>query len=493
MAKKSSKRIPQKNEDTNKKGVKKEKLSDKLFYKKEFTWNILGKQEREEAIKFADSYIDFLKSARTERERTSFAVKKAIEKGFHEIFIGKNEDLKPGDKIFYTNFKKNIALIIIGKKPIIEGTRIICSHMDTPRIDLKISPLYEDSSAGVALFKTHYYGGIKKYQWSTIPLILTGLFVKKNGKIVEVHVGDSPEDPVFSIPDLLPHLWKTIQADRKAPEVIKAEEMNVLAGAIQYEDKEEKERFKLQIMKILNEKYGIVEEDFYSAELSLVPALEPRYVGIDKSMIGGAGQDDGVCSYCGIRAITDFEKIPENTIITALFDKEEIGSNGATGAQSQWIISVINDLISKTGEKESLTNLNMALRNSNIFSADVTTVINPSFKSVHDLKTAAVLGKGVVIMKFTGHGGKYGTSDATAEFMAYIRDMLDKNKVSYQFGTLGEVDKGGGGTIAKFLAEKFNANVIDIGPGVMNMHSPYEITHICDVFSTYSAYKVFFQ
>lgn len=467
---------------------------ENLLFKNSFVWSKLTKEEKEKALRFANEYMDWLKIARTERERVNFAVKVANEKGFTQIFLGKNPStLKPGDKVYYVNRNKNIALAIIGKSSMKDRINIIGAHIDTPRIDLKINPLYEDEKTGFALFKTHYYGGIKKYQWATIPLALTGVIAKIDGSIINVEIGLKPEDPVFMIPDLLIHLSQTVQADRKTGDVIKAEEMNVLAGALEFNDEKVKEKFKIAILKILNEQYKISESDFLSAELSLVSALSPRLVGLDRSMIGAAGQDDGACAYTSMRSVLDFEGIPEHTIITALFDKEEIGSNGNTGAQSSWFRFVVNDLMIRTSIPDTNMNLNVILNNSKIISADVTAAMDPSFPSVHDPKTAAIFGKGVVITKYTGRGGKYDSSDAGAEYMAEIRGIFEKGKISYQVGTLGAVDAGGGGTIAKYFAENFNADVVDIGPALINMHSPFEISHIADIYSTYLSYIGFFK
>lgn len=467
---------------------------ENLLFKNTFTWNKFSKEQKDKAICFAKEYMEWLRIARTERERVNFAMKLAKERGFIQCFLGKTQHiLKPGDKIFFINRNKNIALAIVGKESMKDRINIIGSHVDTPRIDLKINPLYEDEKTGFALFKTHYYGGIKKYQWATIPLALTGVFAKTDGSIVNVEIGLQPEDPVFMIPDLLIHLSQTVQAERKTGDVIKAEEMNVLAGALEFNDEKVKEKFKITILKILHEKYKISESDFLSAELSLVSALPPRFVGLDKSMIGAAGQDDGACAYTSMRSILDFEGIPEHTMISALFDKEEIGSYGNTGAQSSWLKFVINDLMIRTNIADTNMNLNLVLNNAKILSADVTAAMDPSFPSVHDSKTAAIFGKGVVITKYTGRGGKYDSSDAGAEYMAEIRRILENENIPYQVGTLGAVDAGGGGTIAKYFAESFNADVVDIGPALINMHSPFEISHIADIYSTYLAYTSFFN
>jgi aspartyl aminopeptidase len=500
---------------------KSESLEEKLSEKNQYGWEIFSAEQKKDVRKFAENYFEFLKVARTERERTRYAIKRAEANGFKRVEIGQEiSPLSLGEKIFYVNRNKNIALIVVGKHPLTERTNVVSAHMDTPRIDLKIRPLYEDSKSGTVLFKTHYYGGLKKYSWVTIPLHLTGIIAKKDGTVVEVEIGLDPKDPVFAIPDILIHLSRTIQSKRTTKDVIKAQEMNVLVGALPYEriqdessnptnglnptdqnvpnvEKKKKEniknKFKTNILNILFEKYGIIEADFQSAELSLVSGLPPRYIGLDKSMIGAAGQDDGVCTYAAIESILGLGEIPLNTAIVALFDKEETGSNGNTGAQSAWIRFVMNDLNVRTGINETLTNLSLTLSNTFMLSADVGAPINPNFASVHDPKTAAVLGKGIIIEKYTGHGGKYGSSDALAEIMAYLRKLFEDAKIPYQISTLGDVDKGGGGTIAKFFAESFNCDVVDAGTPILNMHSPYEIVHIADLYATYLAYSTFMK
>lgn len=469
-------------------------LEKDLSYKSEFAWNNFSEDQRKNAQKFADDYIYFLRNARTERERTDFAIKLAEEKGFKPLKIGENiTTLKPGDKVYYTNRKKNIVLFIVGKQPMTQMSFFVGSHIDSPRIDLKVHPLYENAKTGTALFKTHYYGGVKKYQWATIPLALTGVVVKADGTVVNVEIGKNPDDPVLMIPDLLIHLMSTVQAKRTTMDVIKAEEMNALAGAIQTDEEKAKKKFKLKILEILHEKYGITEVDFHSAELSLISALNPRYVGLDKSMIGGAAQDDGICAYTSLRGILDQKEIPPYTIGIGLFDKEEIGSFGNTGARSSWVRHTFNDLMVRTGIPETTTNMYLCLSNTKVLSSDVTASMDPSFPSVHDPHTASILGKGITLEKYTGARGKSSSSDATAEYMAFVRRIFEDKKIPYQIGTLGAVDVGGGGTIAMFFAEAFNCDVVDAGPGLLNMHSPFEISHIADVYSSYMAYQAFFN
>jgi len=486
--------------DEEPKEPKEPSLEDKLGNKLKHGWEIFNDEQKKETLKLADDYFDFLKNARTERERTAWTIKIAEKNGFKRVEIGKNiNKLNPGDKIYYVNREKNAAMVVIGEKSIIEKNHQIGSHIDTPRLDLKMRPLYEDGKSSLALFKTHYYGGIKKYQWATIPLHLTGLIVKKDGTKIPIDIGKNPDDPVFTIPDILPHLSKNVQNKRKMPEVFKGEELNILVGALPIDEKNNKdakgakEKFKINVLKILNEKYGITEADLQSAELNLVSGLPPRYVGLDKSMIGAAGHDDGVCTWTGIKSLIDINGTPKNTAIMSIFDKEEIGSNGNTGAQSAWIRFVMNDIMVRTGVPETLTNLHLTLTNTLMLSADVGSAINPNFPSVHDPLNAAILGKGIIIEKHTGSGGKYGSSDALAEVMAYLRKIFDEKTVPYQIVELGKVDEGGGGTIARYFAESFNCDVVDCGTPVINMHSPYEIVHIADIYATYLAYKTFFE
>ncbi len=476
---------------------KKETLETKLAQKHEFAWEKFEDTEKQATRDLAKEYFGWLNDARTERERTTWAIKFAEDHGFAQVEIGKDiTTLAPGSKIYYVNRNKNVALTVIGKNPITDGVHLVGSHIDTPRLDLKLRPLYEDAKSGFAMLKTHYYGGIKKYQWGSIPLHLTGLIVKKDGTKQKVSIGRDPEDPVFSIPDILPHLSRKVQGKRTMAEVLKGEELNVLAGSLPYDGddaKDVKEKFKVKILEIFHEKYGVAEEDLQSAELNLVSGIAPRYVGLDKSLIGAPGHDDGVCSWTGLRAIADMTEIPTHTAVMALFDKEEIGSNGNTGAQSAWIRFVMNDIMVRAGINETLTNLHLSLSNTLMLSADVGSGINPNFPSVHDPLNGAVLGKGPVLEKHTGAGGKYSSSDASAEVMAYLRNLFDNQKVPYQVVELGKVDEGGGGTIAKFFSEGFNCDVVDAGTPVVNMHSPYEIIHIADLYTTYRMYKVFFE
>ncbi len=465
---------------------KKESIEEKLSMKKESMWLTLKKKEIKDAMKFADDYKEFLKEVKTERETVKFMISLAEKKGFKDI--SKKKSLAPGDKFYIMNREKTLALGVIGKKPL-EGFRLVVSHIDAPRIDIKPNPLWEDSDSSLALLKTHYYGGIKKYQWVSRPLAIHGVVYTKNGKRIDIRVGDNPGDPVFVIPDLLPHLARKVQGERKLFDGIRGEELQLVVGNIPIDDKDVKQKVKTYVLKYLNEKYGINEEDFNSADLEIVPAEEPRDVGFDRGMVGAYGQDDRICAYTSFRAILEVEN-PTYTSIAFFYDKEEIGSDGNVGAQSNFLEYVFAKVLSMIKPDYTHAEFLEILYKSKAISADVSAAINPIFKSVHDIPNAAKAGYGVVISKYTGHGGKYGSSEATAEFMAEIRALYEKNKVPYQVAELGKVDEGGGGTIAKFFA-KYGMDVVDMGPGVIGMHSPYEITSKMDVWSAYRAYKVF--
>ncbi len=465
---------------------KKESIEEKLVAKKESMWLTLKKKEIKDAMKFAEDYKNFLAEAKTERESVAYIVREAEMHGFKDL--ARKKSLAPGDKFYLVNRNKTVALGVVGKKPL-EGFRLVVSHIDAPRIDLKPNPLWEDGDAALALFKTHYYGGIKKYQWVSRPLALHGVVYTRDGKRIEIKIGDNPGDPVFVIPDLLPHLARKVQGDRKLFEGIKGEELQLVVGNIPIEDKEIKQKIKMQILKYLNEKYGIVEEDFNSADIEIVPAAQPRDVGFDRSLVGAYGQDDRICAYTSLRAILDVEE-PTYTSIAFFYDKEEIGSDGNVGAQSNFLEYVLSKVLDLIKHEYSQVEFLDILYKSKAISADVSAAINPIFKNVHDIPNAAKAGYGVVINKYTGHGGKYGSSEATAEFMAEIRALFAKYNVPYQVAELGKVDEGGGGTIAKFFA-KYGMDVVDMGPGIIGMHSPFEIASKMDIWSAYRAYKVF--
>jgi len=367
---------------------------------------------------------------------------------------------------------------------------IVASHIDSPRLDLKQKPLFEDKETNFALFRTQYYGGIKKYQWVSIPLALHGTVIKKDGKKVNICIGENIEDPVFTIPDLLPHLWRKEQASRKLAEGIKGEELTVLIGSIPVSDEKVKQKVKLTILEKLNKDFGMIEEDFISAELQVVPAFKARDVGLDRSMIGAYGQDDSSSTYAELRAIMDID-VPDVTSIAVFFDKEEIGSDGNTGVKSRFVENVVARTLSLLDPKYRDIDLREVLERSHALSADVNAGINPIFKNVHEPTNSAKLGYGIVVTKYTGSGGKYSGSDANAEFVGKVRKLFNDNGVFWQYGAFGKVDEGGGGTVAKFLAE-YNMDVLDCGPAVVAMHSTFEVTSKADIWASFKAYYHFF-
>ena len=461
-----------------------------MLYKKTNGWKNISSEKMEKVFTMGEEYKKVLDLGKTEREFVELATSFAKECGFIDARL--KDTLVPGDKVYYLNRHKNIVLAVIGKEDILKGINYIVSHIDSPRLDLKQNPLYEELE--LAYMKTHYYGGIKKYQWASIPLALHGVVVLSNGEKVKVVIGEHEDDPVFTVPDILPHLDRKVQGDRTAREVIKGEELQIIVGSIPatINDEEIKDSVKYAILEKLNDIYGIVEEDFISAELELVPSQKAKDVGLDRSLIGAYGQDDRICAYTSLRAILDMQDVPERTAVCFLADKEETGSDGSTGLQSDFIDYFTADMIFKTKRSYSDLYLKETLWNSKALSSDVNAGIDPIFKSVHDEQNAPKLGYGVVIVKYTGSGGKYGTNDADAEYVGEIRKMLNDNGVLWQTGMLGKVDEGGGGTVAKYLAKK-GISTIDIGPALLAMHSPFEISSKLDVFETYKAYKAFYR
>ena len=446
-------------------------LKEKLSYKNKNGWIGKDGEYHKNVFYFAEKYKEFIGNCKTEREVVRF-----VEEEF------KNRAKK--DDFFIVNRGKSIALIRIGDG---FGAKIIASHIDAPRIDLKQNPLFEDT--GFALFHTHYYGGIKKYQWFNIPLAIHGVIVKGDGEVLNIVVGEDDNDPIFVLPDLLPHLSHKIQDDKKVKEAFEAEKMKLIVGSIPIDD-EEKDTVKLNILKILNEKYGIIEEDFISAELTLVPAFKPRDVGFDEGLIAAYGHDDRICAYCSKEAF--FDANSNKTAVVLMIDKEEIGSDGNTGAKSRFLLDVVVEILKKKGIDPTFENVGEFLKNSEVLSADVNGAVNPMYKEVHEKDNASYINGGVVLTKFTGHGGKYMANDASAEFVGKIRKIFNDAGVNWQIGELGKVDEGGGGTIAKYLAA-WNMDVVDCGPALISMHSPYEIASKSDLYETYKAYKAFFE
>lgn len=447
-------------------------------------WEKYNDEQIKEIMDFNEGYKTFITKGKTERLCVNETVKKAMAAGYKDL---KDVDiLKPGNKVYVTNMNKNVALFVIGKKPIEAGLRILGAHIDSPRLDLKQNPLYE--SEGFALLDTHYYGGVKKYQWVTIPLSLIGVVVKKDGTVINVNIGEDETDPVVGISDLLIHL-SADQLKKEAAKVIEGEDLDVTFASMPLRDYE-KDSVKANVLKILKEKYDFEEEDFLSAEIEIVPSGKARDYGIDRSMVAGYGHDDRVCAYTSLMAILDIND-PEYTSCAILVDKEEIGSVGATGAQSLFFENTISELLAKQGV-DSFVKTRKALANSKMLSSDVSAGVDPLYLSVNDKKNAAYLGRGIVFNKYTGARGKSGSNDANPEYMAQIRNILDENNVNYQTAELGKVDQGGGGTIAYILGN-YNMNVIDAGVAVLNMHAPMEIVSKVDVYEAYLAYRTFLQ
>lgn len=458
-----------------------ELLREQLAYKRKN-----GRLYSDESIvNAADSYCDgykaFLDKAKTEREAAKAAMEMAKAAGFTEFEHGKK--YSSGDRVFFNNRGKTVAFAVIGKQPVENGVNITAAHIDSPRLDLKPNPLYED--VDLALFKTHYYGGIKKYQWTAVPLALHGVFVLKDGTVKEVSVGEREDEPKFVINDLLPHLASE-QIKRTLNEGIKGEELNVLIGSHPFKDDKGSELVKLNILKLLNEKYGVTEEDFLSAELEMVPAAHACDIGFDRSMIGAYGQDDRVCAYPALTAVLEV-KTPERTALAILTDKEEVGSMGNTGLESDFLRYVVGDLAKMQGGDPTL-----ALRRSKCLSADVNAAMDPTFQEVMERKNASFLNYGVVVTKYTGARGKSSTSDASAEYVAEVRALLDRENIVWQMGEMGKVDIGGGGTVAMFVAN-MGVDVVDLGVPVLSMHAPFETTAKFDVYMCYRAMYEFMK
>jgi len=490
MAKKPKKGTKKGKPGAKSRDAKPKKLEDRLVMKKNLSWTEMDERKKDRIMKFGEVYKEFLDNCKTERESVRYIVKELRKNGFKELKEIKKSKLKPGTKFYEINREKNIAITIIGKKPLEDGLNIVSAHIDAPRLDLKQNPLYEDGETQLALLKTHYYGGLKKYQWVNKPLALHGKIVKGNGEEIELRIGEEPGDPVFVITDLLPHLAHKRQATKKISEAIKGEDLNVLIGSMPVSEKTAKKKVKLWVLDYLNKNYGIVEEDFISAEIEVVPAGKSMDIGLDRSMIGGYGQDDRVCAYTTFRAIMDL-KIPEHTSLALLVDKEEIGSDGPTSIRSRFIVDTIGNILGLYDENYRESTLRTVLTKSRALSADVNAGVNPLFKEVHEKMNAAKMGYGIVVTKYTGSGGKYLANDASAEYMGAIRRMLNENKIPWQTAELGKVDEGGGGTVAKHIAVH-NMDVIDIGPPVLSMHSPLEISSKADVYSSYETFIVFF-
>ncbi|SHO50708.1 aminopeptidase [Anaerocolumna xylanovorans] len=437
---------------------------------------------------FCEDYKNFITSCKTERECVRESIKLAEKEGFQDLkdYIRSGKELKAGDRVYISNMEKAIALFVIGSRPLEDGLKILGAHIDSPRMDLKQVPLYEDTE--LALLDTHYYGGIKKYQWVTLPLAIHGVVVKKDGTVLNIVIGEDKEDPVIGVTDLLIHL-SGAQLEKKAAKVVEGEDLNILVGSIPLKG-EEKDAVKANILKILKDKYDVEEEDFLSAELEIVPAGQARDYGLDKSMVMGYGQDDRVCSYTSLMAVLDLKET-DRTCACILVDKEEIGSVGASGMHSKFFENTVAEMIALTGEYSELK-VRRAMSNSHMLSSDVSAAFDPNYPAVMEKKNAAYFGQGMVFNKYTGSRGKSNSNDANPEFMAKLRKIMEDNKISFQTAELGKVDEGGGGTIAYIMAN-YNMEVIDSGVAVLNMHAPWEITSKVDIYETFKGYIAFLK
>ncbi len=452
-------------------------------------WLGLSEAERNGVFPFCQEYLGFLNSAKTERETVAYLRQEALKNGF--VLFQDVDSLKPGQKIFIDYKGKAAIALVVGERPLDEGFNLVASHADTPRIDIKGAPLYDN--AGVALFKTHYYGGIKKYQWTGMPLAMHGVVVKKSGQIIEVNIGEAEDDPVFTITDLLVHLAKD-QMEKKMSEGITGEDLNILVGSLPLEDvsgdDDQALKIKEAISHILYQRYDIEDDDFASAEIQMVPAIKAREIGFDRSLIGGYGQDDRVCVFASFKALLEVSS-PQRTAICVFADKEEIGSVGNTGLRSFLLENVIADLFSKSGGADYYRVMK-ALRNSCALSADVNGALDSNYEQAFEKLNSALVGRGVCLTKYTGSRGKSESNDAHPEYMARVRRLFDEHGVIWQIGELGKVDQGGGGTVAHFLS-RFGMDVVDCGVALLGMHSPYEVASKADIYSTYKAYRAFMR
>jgi len=461
---------------------KTEQLREKLSREPSRVWDKLSDTEKKEVFRYAEGYRAFLNTGRTERRCVSEFVRLASAKGFVDV---DSRGRKKG-RLFRALRGKLLIMAIPGKRPLTDGIRLITSHVDCPRLDLKPNPLYEDTD--LALLKTHYYGGVKKYQWVARSLAVVGTVVLGDGRTVDVEIGLKDDDPVFTIPDLLPHFSRR-QMEKKANEFMPAENLNAVFGGLPYPDKDATDRVKLAVLELLNSRYGLTEEDFTSAELQFVPAEPARDSGLDRSLIAGYGQDDRVCAYTSFTGILETSR-PEYAAIAVFYDKEEIGSEGNTGAQSRYLEMFLMDLMEATGISPTTHNLNKVLMRGKALSADVNAAFDPTYPDVFEKRNACRMGYGVTIEKYTGHGGKYMASDAHAEYAGWIRGLFNKQGILWQTGGFGKVDEGGGGTVAKYLA-KTGMDIIDVGPPLLGMHSPVEVTAKEDVWMCHRAFAVF--
>ena len=456
-------------------------LKEKLFYTSANAASNITDEMSKEITDFCEDYKNYMNVSKTERQAVKSSIKLLEENGFKEF--EKNKKYQAGDKIYKNHRNKSLIAAVIGTEGLENGAKFAASHIDSPRLDLKPRPIYEKDE--LAFFKTHYYGGVKKYQWTAIPLALTGVVIDKNGKAIDITIGEDENDPIFYITDLLPHLAKD-QVKKPLSQGISGEELNILVGSLPFKDDKESDLVKLNLLNILNEKYGITERDFISAELTAVPAYKAKDVGFDRSMIAAYGHDDKICAYTSLMAAIEV-KNPKYTTITVLADKEETGSNSNTGLDTNFLLYFVNELALSAGVEP-----HRVLENSTCLSADVNAAHDPTFPDVLEINNAAKINHGVALTKYTGSGGKYSTSDANAEFVGYVTNLLDRDKVFWQIAELGKVDQGGGGTVAMFLSA-LDIEVIDVGVPVLAMHAPYELVSKIDTFMTYKAFYSFFN
>ncbi|MDS1030570.1 aminopeptidase [Bacillota bacterium LX-D] len=463
-----------------------QELEKKLIWKEQLVWEKIGEQEKEQIFSLNEKYKTFLDRAKTEREGVEYIVEQAQKAGFRalEEYIAQGQ-IAPGQKFYSVNRGKMVVLGIMGATPLAEGVHLVGAHLDAPRLDLKPNPLYE--SEGLGLLKTHYYGGIKKYQWLTIPLAIHGVIVNSQGKKIKIAIGEKDSDPIFTITDLLPHLAKE-QMKKTMTEGVTGESLNLLVGSIPYSDEEVKEKVKLALLDQLHREYDLLEEDLISSEIEIVPAGKARDLGLDRSMIGAYGQDDRACAFPSFTAICELEK-PQKTALAFFTDKEEIGSMGNTGAKSRFLEYLLARMCLL--EKKNTLALEV-LNNSQALSADVVAAEDPNYEGVMDKRNAAALGRGVVLTKYTGAGGKYDANDAHAEFVGEIRNLFNEHGVVWQVGELGKVDQGGGGTIAQFLADQ-GFETLDCGLALLSIHAPLEVASKADIYMAYKAYRTFWE
>ena len=461
-------------------------LKDKLFAQYKNLWEIASADDKESAFAFSEEYMQFLDIGKTEREFVIAAVESLEELGF--VDIDTTDRLEPGAKVYSNIRGKGLMAAVVGKQPMTEGFNILGAHIDSPRVDLKPCPVYED--ADLVFFKTHYYGGIKKYQWTAIPLAIHGVAFRADGSRVTICIGEDPSDPVFTFSDILPHLGQE-QMARKTTDIVKGEELNLLVGTMPYEDADTSSKFKLGFMNLLFEQYGLTEKDLVTSELQIVPAFRARDVGLDRSCIGAYGHDDRVCAFPALVAVSDQEK-PQKTAVCMLSDKEEIGSVGNTGAHSRSYENFLMQIYAKVNGSYDEIGYNKAIENTRLLSADVCNGYDPTFASVSDPRNNAYINKGICLEKYTGSRGKSGASDSNSEFMSSVVRLLDKNNIPWQTGELGKVDAGGGGTIAYIMANK-GMEVLDCGVPVLSMHAPFEVVSKIDLYYTYLAYRCFVE